>query len=129
MTTRPLHLTESSITLEALPFFSHHGVLPHERRDGAHYLLTLTLYFPADRAMQSDSVADTISYAEVYRVLSEEMSQPSALLEHVVYRILKRLGGEFGLLTRATCSLTKLHPPIPRFDGAGATFSATVTYE
>lgn len=127
MMKRP-NIVESSITLEDLRFYAYHGVLPDERRDGADYRLSVTLRFPAGRAMQSDAVEDTINYAEVYRLISDEMAIPSDLLEHVVYRILCRLGEHFASLTGATCSLTKVQPPIPVFDGRGATFTATATY-
>ena len=46
-------------------------------------------------AMQTDDVADTVSYADVYEAVKAEMKVPSKLLEHVGGRIVKRLFGDF----------------------------------
>lgn len=125
---RSPYITHSSITLADLPFYAYHGVLPDERRDGAPYTLSVTLSFSAEVAMHSDDVADTIDYASVYALLTREMAEPSDLIEHVVGRILRALGDTFPSLTQATCSLTKVKPPIPGFDGACATFTADAVY-
>lgn len=121
-------ISETSITLRDVRFYAYHGVLPAEQRLGNDYLLTLTLYFPASKAMGSDEVGDTINYAEVYEVVKKEMDIPSKLLEHVTGRILDALGKYFPVLKRAECTLTKVAPPIASFQSSGVSFSATAIY-
>lgn len=123
-----MNISDTSITLTDIRFFAYHGVLDSERRLGNDYLITLTLTFPAEHAMHSDDVKDTINYAEVYEVLRHEMSIPSRLLEHAVKRILKALGEAFPTLRSCHCLLTKVAPPISSFQSAGVSFGATATY-
>lgn len=123
-----MKIKESYIELKDLRFFAYHGVLQKEQQQGNSYLLTLRIYFPATLAMENDSVKNTINYAEVYEVIKEVMAQPSQLLEHVVYRILKALPSHFPSLTSATCTIVKVTPPIATFIGNGASFTATAEY-
>ncbi len=70
--------------------------------------------------METDDVADTLSYADVYQLVQQEMQQPSNLLEHVVGRIGKRLLAEFPLIKAIDLKLTKVNPPMGAdCDGAG----------
>lgn len=123
-----MKIIETAVTLSDIRFYAYHGALPAEKIIGGDYLVTLTLYFPASSAMESDELSDTVNYAEVYEVLKKEMDLPSKLLEHVVGRILTALGSSFPILTKADCTLTKVTPPIPSFQSSGVSFSATALY-
>lgn len=61
--------------------------------------------------MVSDNVDDTINYAEVYKIVDQEMGVPSQLLERVAYRIGDRLSRKFISITSINIKLTKLNPP------------------
>ena len=123
-----MNVQETSITIKDLRFFARHGVLSSEQEIGNDFLVTLTLFFPASKAIETDEVNNTVNYAEVYEVLKREMDIPSKLLEHVTGRILKALGEAFPIITAAECTLTKLVPPIPGFQSNGVSFTASVTY-
>ena len=123
-----MKIQETSVTLKELRFFAYHGVLSSEQKIGNDYLVTLKLSFSASKAITSDEVADTVNYAEVYKVVKREMDIPSKLLEHVTGRILNALGKAFPLLNAAECTVTKLVPPIPGIQSSGVSFSATATY-
>lgn len=62
-------------------------------------------------AMVSDNVDDTLNYAEVYKIVDQEMGVPSQLLERVAYRIGDRLSRKFTSITSINIKLTKLNPP------------------
>lgn len=114
-----MELTESYITLSNLRFHAFHGVLPQERLVGNDYLLTLRVGYDVSRAMESDQVADTLNYAEVYQVASAEMAVPSSLLEHVAARIGGKLFERFPDITSIAIRLTKRNPPMGAYgDGA-----------
>ena len=107
------------IVLEKVRFHAFHGVMPQERKVGADFLVTLRLGYDLTKAMQTDDVKDTLNYAEVYRVVQEEMEKPSALLEHVAGRIANALLRQFPDVQRIDLKLMKQNPPMGA-DGEGA---------
>lgn len=97
-----------------------HGVLPQEGEVGGNYIVNLKLGYDITKAMASDDVADTLNYAELYAALKEEMAQPSALLEHVGGRIVKRILQKWPQVTEINLDLMKENPPMGAdCDGAG----------
>lgn len=99
------------ITLDHIKFHAHHGVLEQERRVGNDFEVTLQLQYPFHNATESDNLADTVNYAEVYDVVAAEMSVPSRLLEHVAGRIVRSLRTRFPLIEGGTVTVAKLTPP------------------
>lgn len=95
--------------------------MPQERNVGADYEVTVTTNFNARKAVASDSLADTINYAEIVAIVKREMSIPSALLEHVAGRITRALLAKFPIIESGSITLVKLHPPISTPNG-GASF-------
>ena len=76
--------------------------------------------------MQTDDVADTLNYAEVYNIIKEEMNVPSKLIEHVAGRITDHLMASYADITSITLRITKLNPPMGA-DCNGAGVEITVT--
>lgn len=108
-----MKIEHCEIRLEGLRFYAYHGVLEQERRVGGHYTLDVCLHLSdASAAIGDDALSGTVNYAEVYDVLREEMAQPSALLEHVVGRMLKALFERFDLIEAADVVLRKDNPPM-----------------
>ncbi len=100
------------IRLENLKFFAFHGVLPQENSVGAHYTVNLRLKTDFSKAAETDELADTINYAEVFEATKEEMHIPSKLLEHVAYRIGKRIMNQFPSVEAVDISIYKENPPM-----------------
>lgn len=110
-------ICNSSIALCDLHFYAYHGVLPQERSVGAWYTLHFRAQVSMDqRALQQDDLAGTVSYAEIYDVIAEQMKMPSALLEHVAQRILSACFARFSQLGEAEICLQKDTPPIVGLD-------------
>lgn len=110
----------SYILLENVKFHAFHGVLPQERKVGNDYLVSLRIGYNFSRAMVSDEVNDTLNYAEVYQLLSQEMSVPSALLERVAGRIGDRLFRKFPPIQSIDLTIIKVNPPMGAdSEGAG----------
>lgn len=110
----------SYILLENVKFYAFHGVLPQERKVGNDYQVSLRIGYDISRAMVSDDVNDTLNYAEVYQLLSQEMSVPSALLERVAGRIGDRLFRKFPAIQSIDLTIIKVNPPIGAdSEGAG----------
>ena len=115
-----MKLNSSYIYLQDLRFHAYHGVEAQERIVGNDYLMDVRLQYPVDQAMLSDNVLDTVNYADVYRVLEQEMQVPSNLLERVAYRIADRIFRRFAFVKSLDFRLTKLNPPMgTNMGGAG----------
>ena len=111
---------ESTILLNNVRFHAFHGVMPQERSVGADFTLSLRLEAEVWNAVWTDELNHTISYAEVYEAVADEMRTPSALLEHVAGRIVRRLFTTFPTLYAISIRLLKDNPPVgAQCDGMG----------
>ena len=104
--------TDSYIFLEDLHFFACHGVAEQEQQVGNEYRIDVRLRVDISRAAQTDDVADTVNYAEVYELVRREMSLPSRLLEHVAGRIATSLFARFPQVAAISLMLRKRNPPM-----------------
>lgn len=110
----------TSIYLKRVAFFAYHGVSPQERKVGNTFIIDLRIKVDLQKAARTDKLEDTISYADVYNVLSEEMAIPSNLLENVCLRIIERLAASFASIEEIEIRLAKKNPPIGAdLDSAG----------
>lgn len=110
----------TKIFLRQLRFHAFHGVLDQERRVGNDYVINVVAECDFAHAMQTDELEDTVSYADIYRVVKEDMAIPSKLLEHVAGRIGERLFNEFPSLQSLDISIMKVNPPFGAdCEGAG----------
>ena len=111
-----LHKTicmRTSIHIGTLRFYAHHGVLPQEQKIGNYFKVETTLYTDFSRALVTDELTDTLNYAEVCKIISDEMAIPSRLLEHVAGRITNSLRSHYPQITGGRLIVTKEKPPIP----------------
>ncbi|MBO4802072.1 MAG: dihydroneopterin aldolase [Bacteroidaceae bacterium] len=105
-------ITSSQVLLKDVRLFAHHGVLPQERTVGAYFILNLTVETDFSRAAESDDLAGTISYADLYDVLKAEMAVPSKLLEHVAARICRTILSRFPAAEAVRLEILKENPPM-----------------
>ena len=105
-------MTATYIYLHDVSFHAFHGVLPQERAVGADFVVNLRVGYDVTKAMETDDVADTLNYAQLYELVRREMDLPSNLLEHVAGRIVKAVNTAFPAVTSIDLKLTKLNPPM-----------------
>jgi len=111
---------ESCIFINGLRLYAFHGVLPQERRVGGWFVVSLRVHYNYMRAIETDDIADTLSYADLVEVVKSEMEKPSKLLEHVAGRIARSVFSRFPQVCSLSLSLTKENPPMGvNCDGAG----------
>ena len=111
---------KSYIFLDSVRFYAFHGVMPQETKVGGEFMVDLRVGYPIADAMQSDEVADTLNYAELYQLVKREMEIPSKLLEHVAGRIVSAVGEQFPKVSSIHLKITKKNPPMGAdCDGAG----------
>jgi dihydroneopterin aldolase len=102
---------EVTILLESMKFFANHGVTDHERIIGGIYFVDVS-YIIDTESVKTDNIADTISYADVFDTVKQEISKPSKLIEHVACRILNAIENNFRGMLFLTVKVSKLYPPV-----------------
>lgn len=115
-----------TITIDRLRCYAYHGVMEQERRVGAEYEVTLSIRYPAMKAVTGDSLADTVDYARLCHLIQQAMERPVALLERVCGVIIEDVNRTFPLTLGGSVTVSKLNPPISNSSMASA--SVTVTW-
>ena len=100
------------IELKKLIFHSHHGIEEKERTDGNSFRVDLKIFLDLNKAIESDNLEDTIDYSKVYKIITDEMSIPSNLIEHVAGRIVSKIKHIYPNIIRIKIRLAKINPPI-----------------
>ncbi|EAE0010590.1 dihydroneopterin aldolase [Listeria monocytogenes] len=102
------------IYLNELVFYGYHGVLAEETKLGQTFKVSLILGLSTKKAGVSDSVDDTVSYAEVYETVKEIVEgTPFKLIEALAEKIATEVLTGYPLLEEVTVKLIKPNPPIP----------------
>lgn len=109
---KKMKATDMYIQMKGIQLYAFHGVNPQENRVGANFYIDLSLKTNFSRAAQTDDLKETVSYADVYQVVKEEMKIPSQLLEHICERIAHKLFQNFPSIEEIDISLTKENPPM-----------------
>jgi len=102
----------STITLNNMLFFAHHGCFEAERVVGTRFCVNLSFDVDTAKAEHSDDITDTVSYLDVYQIVKTEMQIPSNLLEHVARRIANAVSREFPKISNIVVEIQKLNPPL-----------------
>ena len=107
-----MQATDMYIRLEGLKIYAYHGVLPQENLVGAYYYIDLKLKTDFTHAAETDELEGTVSYADIFAVMKEEMAITSKLLEHVCQRIASRIFNDFPAIEAIEIRLSKENPPM-----------------
>ena len=86
--------------------------MPQETQVGGEFLVSLRVGYPFQAAMESDEVADTLNYAELFQLVKQQMDIPSKLLEHVAGRIVETIQSQYPKVTSIDLKITKKNPPM-----------------
>src|SRR5690606_4898605 len=100
------------IKLENIRVFANHGCLTEETKIGSDYRVDLEIKANLETSATTDNLSDTVDYVLLNRIVKEEMSVPSDLLETVAKRIITRVLNELLLVEKVTVSVSKINPPI-----------------
>ncbi|MBZ9778641.1 dihydroneopterin aldolase [Psychroflexus sp. CAK8W] len=101
-----------TITLNNIRVYAYHGCLPEETKIGSDYRVDLSVEADLNLSAETDVLSDTVDYVHLNRIVKEEMSQPSKLLEHVAKRILDRIFSELEPVKASKVKVSKLNPPL-----------------
>jgi len=112
------------IALEGLEFHAFHGVYPHERESGNWFEVDIAVETDFSKAAHQDDINGTINYETLFRMVKDEMEQPSKLLETVAGKLVDDVLRDFPEVTSVEFRISKLNPPI-----GGKCKKATVSLE
>jgi dihydroneopterin aldolase len=101
-----------NIKLKNIRTYSYHGCLLEEEKIGSDYTVDLEIKTDLRKSSISDNLEDTVDYVLLNRIVTEEMSVRSKLLEHVAHRIIGRIFKEVPSISRIILGVSKLNPPI-----------------
>lgn len=119
-------IASSKVFIEGIKIHAYHGVLPQERIVGNDYVISVSAEYDVSKAAESDDVADTLNYADIFNAVKDEMGKPSKLIEHVAGRIAERLFRQFEGIESLTLKVVKANPPMGAdCDGAGIVLQLT----
>lgn len=102
---------KSWIELEEMEFYAFHGVFEQESLVGNKFIVNLKLQTNIAEAMLTDEVTDTVSYADAFMIVHQEMGVRAKLLEHLTGRIVARLFDTFQAIEGISIKLSKINPP------------------
>lgn len=124
-------MPEFEIQLRDVLLFGRHGVLSEESALGNQYRVNVRLRISAsDFNLDNDSIESTVSYADLFEIVRNEMEKPSALLETVAFRIACKIKEKWAflqspvILKSGDIEIVKTVPPIQGMIGeAGVKYS------
>ena len=101
------------IILTGIQGFGYHGLFEPERQDGQDFFVDLSLNVDLSAAAHSDSIDDTVNYAEITDlVVAEITSEPVNLIEKLAGRIAERILRDHVKVSQVTVTVHKPQAPV-----------------
>lgn len=98
--------------------------MEQERVTGGAFRVSLVVGYDFSRALETDCVDDTLNYAELFRIVREQMDIPSRLIEHVAGRIADKVLRQWPKAQYVKVEITKVNPPMgAECDGASVSLT------
>jgi dihydroneopterin aldolase len=109
------------IRLEGMVFYGQHGVDPAEKSLGQRFVVDVELERDLRKAGRTDDLQDTVSYAQVYRLVRAVVEGPSKnLIEAVAEEIARRIAESGAVVEAIRVRVRKPEVPIKGSVLAGA---------
>lgn len=100
------------IKVRNIRLYAYHGCLDEEGKIGSEYRVDLAVKTDLSKSAKTDNLSDTVDYVHLNRIIKQEMSVRTKLLETVADKILTRIINEILLVKKATVEVSKVNPPI-----------------
>lgn len=118
------HGAHDEIAVGGIECFGHHGVLPHERREGQRFVVDVVVGLDTRRAAATHDLHDTVDYGSlVTSVKADVEREPVRLLETLA----QRLADTCLLGDRVEWCRVTVHKPDAPIDATFADVTLTIT--
>lgn len=101
-----------TIEVNGIKLYAFHGCLEEEEKIGGHYTVDVSVVTDFSASFDTDDLDDTIDYVQINAIVKEEMAIRSKLIEHVAYRIVRRIKEEVKGVISFRVKVIKHTPPI-----------------
>ena len=108
------------IILRDLGFYGYHGVFDEEAKLGQRFFIDLELGIDLSRVARSDDLADGVSYAEIYQVVTTAFERRKKLLEAAAQNVVDAILEHFEQVNWVVIRLRKPEAPIAMVRGEAA---------
>lgn len=105
------------IALTDVRIHAFHGVMDQERKVGNEFKVNMRVEIPYSPSIKNDNIDDTVSYADLYNIVREEMAIPRSLLETVADSIAERIVDKWPQIQSGQITICKSTPPISTMTG------------
>ena len=114
-------LTGDRILLNNLGFYGFHGVMPEENKLGQRFFIDLTCGIDLSESGRTDSLENTVSYADIYEVVKTAFEERRfKLIEALAQHVIDRLFTAFPTLNWVKVMVRKPSAPIAMVSGEAA---------
>lgn len=101
---------KDKLVLRGLQFHGFHGVKQEEKTLGQKFAVDVDAWMDLSIAGETDSIYDTISYTDIYRIVKDVVEGPSQnLLESVAHRIASATLLKFSQISAVRVEVKKPH--------------------
>lgn len=106
-------MANGTVKLVNAVFYAHHGVMQEEHRIGGRYEVDVEIDLELEAAAQSDDLAKTVDYEQVYRMVEGiVMRNRFYLIEKLAYLIAHDVKEKYPRAERVQVSVRKPNPPV-----------------
>ncbi len=105
-----------TIRLRNLEFHAFHGLYDEEKILGNSFYVNLTVHY-SRQGKETDTLADTINYEELFTIIREKMKEPHELLENLVTGIGVQIRTRYTQIQYLNIEITKKNPPVEGWRG------------
>ena len=101
------------VLVEGMVIYANHGLFEEEQQIGRKFIVDVSIETDLSAAAKTDEIKGTVNYAEVARIVKQQMATPSRLLEHVGQRIIDAIRKEMTDIQAIQVKIAKTNPPVP----------------
>jgi dihydroneopterin aldolase len=100
------------IHVSGIQVYAYHGCLEEEGILGGNYIVDVRIETDFEEAALKDDLTKTVDYVDVYKIVKQQMSMRSKLIEHAADRIASELLQQISRIEKVHVKITKLNPPV-----------------
>lgn len=101
------------IHINGVKTYAYHGAIQEERVLGQYFITDLVLHIDLTNASQTDDLAATVHYGEVYNLVEEIVKgEPVNLIERLAGKINAALFDRYDKIVEIETTIKKPNPPI-----------------